>query len=122
VNPGRADRPRRRRVAAAPGAVIDLDRRRIEHALPGRTRYKYVAPRVEREGAGWKIVSPNCSRNIDAGGGEIAIACFMPTGAGRWQLLARDHAKGQWLPVADGLTLREALDLVCEDKAREFWR
>ncbi len=107
----------------APARVVDLDRRRIERALAGRSRYKYVQPRVEpmTPGDGWKIVSPNCSRNVDPDGGEIDIAAFEPDGAGRWRLLSRDHAAGTWVLKDEGLTLPQALALVCADTDREFW-
>ena len=105
-----------------PATVLDLDRRRIEHALGQRARYKYVAPRIEREGAGWKIVSPNCSRSVDPAGGDIDIAWFEPAPAGGWQLHARDHPAHCWILKAQGLTLPQALAIVCEDAAREYWQ
>ena len=75
-----------------------LDRARIARALARRQRYKYVKPHVEREGLGWKVVSPNCSRSVDAAGGEIAIAWLVPGSNGQWLLHARDHAQGCWGP------------------------
>ncbi len=110
-----------RALPPASGPVRDLDRLRIERALPRRARYKYVHPRIEREGEGWKIVCANCSRNIHADGGEIPIAWFVPAGPGRWMLHARDHAQSAWLPQADGLTLAQALDIVCADTTRVYW-
>jgi hypothetical protein len=106
--------------------VLQLDLARIERALAQRTRYRYVQPRVERAGAGWKIVSPNCSRNVDPSGGEIDIAWFQPNAAigadgPRWQVHARDHATGCWTLQAHGLTLTEALALVCADPLRVYW-
>ncbi|MBI5717780.1 MAG: hypothetical protein HZC37_08845 [Burkholderiales bacterium] len=103
------------------GPLVDLARVRIERALPRRERYKYVHPRVEREGAGWKIVSPNCSRNIDPHGGEIHIAWFVPAHEGLWLLHARDHAQGCWRPCAAAMPIDAALTLVCEDPERVFW-
>ncbi len=101
--------------------VVDLDRRRIERAVARRRRYRYVRPRIEPEGAGWKIVSPNCSRHIDTAGGEIDIAWFVPAGEGRWLLHARDHAARQWRVEATCLSLTDALRLVCLDVQRVFW-
>jgi hypothetical protein len=101
--------------------VVDLARVRIERALRRRARYKYVHPRVEREGAGWKIVSPNCSRNIDPQGGEIAIAWFLPANEGLWLLHARDHAQGCWRLSAAALPIDAAIALVCADAERIFW-
>lgn len=102
--------------------VMALPQARIARALDQRTRYKYVQPRVEPEGAGWKIVSPNCSRNVDPAGGDIAIAWFEPGPDGRWQLHARDHGAGRWRPVAQDLSLHEALARVCTDPLREYWQ
>jgi len=115
-------RTKRRPPSAEAGKVLVLDRVRIERALGRRARYKYVQPRVEREGPGWKVVSPNCSRNVDAAGGEIGIAWFVPDGDGRWRLHARDHAQGCWVLKAAGLTLDEALGRLCADPLREFWQ
>jgi hypothetical protein len=46
---------------------------------PGAAQPLQYVPRVLREGLGWKVVSPNCSRNIDREGGEIDIAWLVPT-------------------------------------------
>lgn len=102
--------------------VLALDRARIARALARRQRYKYVRPHVEREGAGWKVVSPNCSRSVDPAGGEIGIAWLVPTRHGQWQLHARDHARGCWVLKAAGLRLDEALQRLCTDPEREFWQ
>jgi hypothetical protein len=112
--------PLRRRPAPS-GHVVDLSALRIARVLARRSRYRYVAPRVEREGPGWRIVSPNCSRNIDPAGGEIAIAWLVPGTEGLWQLHGRDHAAQCWRAVAAGLTLEQALQQVCDDPLREFW-
>jgi hypothetical protein len=101
--------------------VLSLDRLRIERALAGRARYKYVKPKVMAEGAGWKIVSPNCSRSIDATGGPIDIAWFEPVSEGLWRLHARDHAHAAWVAKGEGVTLPEALARVLADTLHEFW-
>ena len=106
----------------AQGSVVALAPARIARALRGRERYKYVQPRVEREGLGWKVVSANCSRSIDRAGGDIDIAWFVPASDGRWLLHARDHAQGCWVLKAAGLTLAAALARVCTDPLREFWQ
>jgi hypothetical protein len=90
--------------------------------LRRRERYKYVRPRVEREGSGWKIVSPNCSRNVDPDGGEIDIAWLVPDNEGRWLLHARDHERGCWVLKATGVTLEQALEQVRADPLREYWK
>lgn len=113
---------RRRRVPRRSGGpVVDLMQARLERALAQRERYRYVTPRVEREGAGWKVVSPNCSRNVDPRGGDIDIAWLLPAEPGTWLLYARDHAARSWRPQATGVALDAALAQLCADPARVFW-
>lgn len=127
--------------------VVDLASRRLERlirdALSQRSRYRYVQPRVEREGLGWKVVSPNCSRNVDPDGGEIDIAWLVPGElaaagevasageagkvavageAGPWRLYARDHAEGCWRLRRQDAALQPLLDHLCADPARDFWQ
>lgn len=102
--------------------VMALDGARIARALARRERYRYVRARVEREGLGWKVVSPNCSRRIDPAGGEIAIAWLVPASNGQWLLHARDHHAGCWVLKAVGLRMDQALKRLCSDPQREFWR
>lgn len=102
--------------------VLEMVPRRIEQALAQRDRYKYVKPRVLREGMGWCIVSPNCSRRVDPDGGEIAIAWLAPAGPGHWNVYARDDDHETWERRAVDLSLDEAMSLVCADPHREFWR
>ncbi len=125
-----APRPRRRlpRKAVATDAsngVVSIAHQRIVRALATRERYRYVKPRVEAmddgDRPGWKVISPNCSRTVDARGGEIDIAWFVQQPDGRWQLRARDHALGRWRTALDGVTLQDALERVCEDPQREYW-
>jgi hypothetical protein len=114
-------RKARRGGPADAGAVRDLDQARILRALAQRERYRYVQPRVEPEGEGWKVVSPNCSRNIDASGGDIDIAWLRRADDGRWTLHARDHARQCWAARASGLCLADALARLCTDPQREYW-
>ncbi len=97
-----------------------LDARRIANALTQRERYKYVQPRVEREGRGWKVVSPNCSRNVDPQGGEIDIAWLVPHNEGGWLLYSREHAQDCWRLRSQG-PLPSLLTQLCADPNREFW-
>jgi len=115
----RASAPRRP-LAPPGGQVVSLERARILRALADRSRYRYVRPRVEPEGRGWVVVSPNCSRNIDPEGGEIAIAWLQPVRGG-WALHARDHARDRWRKQAGGLSLTEALAQLCSDPQRIYW-
>ena len=103
------------------GTVVALDRRRIERALRERARYKYVHPRVEALGAGWKVLSPNCSRSVTPDGGEIDIAWLLPSGDGNWLLHARDHAHAGWVCKSGPLPLVQALQRLCADPEREYW-
>ena len=109
--------PRRARAL-----VLSLAAQRIRNALKQRSRYKYVQPRVEPEGRGWKVVSPNCSRNIDPQGGEIEIAWLLPDTAGdQWLLHARDHAGQAWCLRQQG-SLPALLERLCADPGREYWQ
>lgn len=114
--------PRRSRPSApvSPArAVVSLDRLRVERAVARRSRYRYVQPRVLADGAGFRIVSPNCSRTVVADGGEIDIALLQPLVQG-WMLLARDHGRGEWVTVSQG-TLSGLLTLLAADPSRLFW-
>lgn len=123
--------PHRRVSADAPGPAAALQRQvldpvlqHIVAALAARLRYRYVQPLVLPQdaavGTGWKIVSPNCSRQISPDGGLIPIAWLQPD-AGRWQLHAHNHRRQQWVLVASNLTLDDAMDLVCQDPLGSFW-
>jgi hypothetical protein len=113
--------PLRRRPGRAAAPVLSLTQARIERALRQRTRYRYVAPRVVAEGAGWLVLSANCSRNIDPAGGEIPIAWLLPDSAGTWTLHARDHAQATWVARDVGLALDLALQQLCSDPERVYW-
>ena len=118
-------RPARRRrrpgPASAAGNVLPLDARRIEKAIERRERYKYVTPRVVREGLGWKVVSPNCSRNVDPQGGEIDIAWLVPGAENEWYLYSRDHKLDCWQLRGQGALPALLLQLAA-DPLREFWQ
>jgi hypothetical protein len=114
---------RRRPQALASGAQVQsLDAHRIERALPQRSRYRYVHPRVVAEGAGWKVVSPNCSRNVDPAGGDIDIAWLVPDPEGGWLLHARDHARQCWVHRRSEASLALLLAHLCADPQREYWQ
>ncbi|MFO1327637.1 MAG: hypothetical protein U1F56_09800 [Rubrivivax sp.] len=100
-------------------ALVDLDQARIERALERRARYRYVRPRVLAEPEGFRIVSPNCSRSVQADGAEIDIARLLRR-AGHWELQSRDHDAGRWLHAASG-PLPELLRLLALDPSRLFW-
>jgi hypothetical protein len=114
---------KRRRPAGAPASsnVLPLDARRIEKAIEQRERYRYVTPRVVREGLGWKVLSPNCSRNVDPQGGEIDIAWLVAGADNEWHLYARDHQLDCWQLRAQG-TLPALLQQLAADPQREFWQ
>jgi hypothetical protein len=106
---------------AAAAAVLDLDLMRIRRAVASRVRYRYVKPRIVREGEGWMVLSPNCSRNVDAAGGEIPIAWLHPAEHRLWLLHARDHAAGRWIRYGDPMPLPLALERLRLDRDRLFW-
>jgi len=101
--------------------IHDMDRIRIERALPHRVRYRYVQPQIERsEDGGWVISSPCCSRNIDPTGGVIQIAWIEPV-EGAWALYFRDHVHDRWVLHDESRHLQPLLDEVCLDPMRVFW-
>jgi hypothetical protein len=104
-----------------PGNVFALDRVRIERGIAQRERYKYVVPRVEQEGLGWKIVSPNCSRNIDPQGGESTSPgwCRRAMAAGCCTRATMRSAAGSCASPGSRWPMRWP---VCADPAREFWQ
>jgi len=104
------------------GVAGDLDLRRIQKALRQRARYRYVRPSIERAPDGYRIVSPCCSRNIDAAGGTIDIAWlqFLPDTA-RWRLHSKDHRAQAWTLQSEG-RLHELLALLNQDPQRVFWQ
>lgn len=103
------------------GGVADFTLHRVERALRERVRYRYVRPRVWREGGWLRIDSPCCSRNVDPQGGVIDIARLGRTPTGIWRLESRDHAAGRWVAHTRSERLDELLDLVCIDSERVFW-
>jgi hypothetical protein len=108
---------------AATAQVRDLIQHRLERALRARARYRYVRPQVQREGSGFRIQSPCCSRNVDPKGGTIDIALLVPdaSDSGRWSLCARDHVQGEWVMQRASASLAQLLDLLCVDAERRFW-
>lgn len=110
-------------AAAAPasGQVRDFMQHRLERALRERVRYRYVRPLVLREGDGFRIQSPCCSRNVDPEGGMIDIALLLPSAAQRWCLSARDHVNSIWVLRFQDEPLDVLLDLLCVDNERQFW-
>lgn len=109
--------------AAAASPVWVLDRARIEVALEGRLRYRYVHPTVAPapQGAGWVVRSPNCSRRIDPAGGPIDIAWLQPLDGGAWRLHGRDHDRQAWVARLDAPHLPAALERLVLDPLKEFW-
>lgn len=100
----------------------DLDRRRLARALVRRHRYRYVTPRVLREGDSLRVTSPNCSRNIDADGGVIDIALLRYAAGERlWRLHYRDHAAARWCCGRESNDLDALLEELIRDPQRCYW-
>ena len=100
----------------------ELERRRIVRALKGRARYRYVMPELQTEPGGFRIVSPCCSRNVDAEGGTIDIARIeYDKRIAAWRLYSKNHATREWVPQAEG-QLHALLDLLTADPDRVFWQ
>jgi hypothetical protein len=101
----------------------DVDRKRIERALAGRERYRYVTPAVRPTERGYRIESPCCSRNIDEHGGIIDIARIVFVAGPRgWQLYRRNHEQRAWEYYAAYATLAALLTELNQDRRRVFWQ
>lgn len=101
----------------------DLDRRRIERALSGRKRYRYVSPEVRIVDDGYLVRSPCCSRNIDPEGGVIDIALLIcRSGKAPWRLYSREDATDQWALRGSFAGLGDLLEHLSSDTERVFWR
>jgi len=100
----------------------ELDQRRVTRALLGRHRYRYVTPTVRTVEHGYLITSPNCSRNIDADGGEIEIALVQfEEASARWRLFYMNHVRHGWSLGAEANQLTELLSELCQDPLRRYW-
>ena len=115
-----------RKIEVGPGDCPhpnDVDRKRIERALAGRERYRYVSPAVRPVERGYRIESPCCSRNIDEQGGIIDIARieYVPESSG-WRLYRRDHRQNDWEFYAEYATLAVLLSELNQDQRRIFWQ
>jgi hypothetical protein len=100
----------------------EVDEHRILRSLKRRARYRYVSPEVEAEADGYRIVSPCCSRNVDAGGGKIDIARLVcDEQPGVWLLYSRNHVAQSWELQGEG-RLHALLALLCADPQRIFWK
>ena len=100
----------------------EVDCKRVERALAGRARYRYVSPRVYPARNGYRVESPCCSRNVDREGGVIDIARleYVPSGK-RWLLYRKDHRSDQWEYYTELPCLGDALELLKCDPLRMFW-
>jgi hypothetical protein len=108
------------RLGSAPDDVNELDLRRIRRLLSQRSRYRYVSPVVTATANGYRIDSPNCSRNVAQDGGVIPIALLAPHAAG-WQLHWYDHQTAGWHSAGIHARLVDAVARLNEDPARLFW-
>jgi hypothetical protein len=119
-----------RRKQATPAPTIppqrqpnEFDKRRIERKLQDRKRYRYVTPRVIAEASGYRIESPCCSRTIDPQGGTVDVALLhYDAETGAWELHAKDHAAGGWHLHSLHTSLGDAVCLLAEDSAKDFWK
>lgn len=107
--------------APSSARVFDLLQHRLQLSLRGRTRYRYVKPRVFLEDGCYRVQSPCCSRRIDPEGGLIDIALLEPQPDKRWRLASRDHVTQTWVTRCQQASLRTVLDLLCNDPDRQFW-
>ncbi len=108
------------RVATHPN---DLDRKRIERAMKGRKRYRYVSPVVVPVTGGYRVESACCSRNIDPEGGVVDIALIMyEPEAANWLLFRRNHDLKEWELHSTYDRIFDLLNELNTDEGREFWQ
>ena len=101
----------------------ELDARRIMKRLAQRQRYRYVTPRVVFVENGYQIVSPCCSRKVDAQGGEIDIARLeYAQQEEMWLLFRKNHAAKSWELYMRAVRLDSVLTVLNDDVKREFWQ
>ena len=101
----------------------EFDLKRIERMLEHRARYRYVSPLVMPIEEGYLVMSPCCSRNIDAGGGIIDIARIKyDYPRGQWRLYCKDHGLAVWTLHSTAATLHELIGVLNADPARVFWQ
>lgn len=112
-----------RPVRGSPTQPNDLDRRRIERALAGRKRYRYVSPSVQALDDGYLVRSPCCSRNVDPEGGVIDIALLRyRKGARPWRLYRKEDGMRRWELRGSYAGLPDLLEHLACDPDRVFWR
>lgn len=101
----------------------EFDLRRISRMLAQRVRYRYVEPEVQAMASGYQIVSPCCSRNIDASGGTIDIARLeYGHSDGMWRLYHKDHTLNEWQLYSIAPALHMLVTQLNEDPLRVFWQ
>lgn len=101
----------------------EFDLRRIARLLAQRVRYRYVEPEVQAIAGGYQIVSPCCSRNIDASGGTIDIARLEYVyQEGLWRLYHKDHQRNMWQLHTVAPMLKMLITQLNEDPSRVFWQ
>lgn len=109
--------------APTPRHPNELDLRRIERAIAGRQRYKYVQPRVLGHADGYLVRSPCCSRNVEPDGSEIDVALLAWTqSAPGWSLFRRDHRAQAWILDSRFRRLPDLFGRLNTDPDRVFWQ
>lgn len=101
----------------------EFDLWRIGRLLEQRVRYRYVSPEVKPIVGGYLVVSPCCSRNIDASGGTIDIAWLeYAHPEGIWRLYHKDHELGVWRLYSAATALQVLIVCLNQDPSRVFWQ
>lgn len=101
----------------------EFDLKRIERMLEHRVRYRYVTPVVQAIDEGYLVMSPCCSRNIDADGGIIEIARIKYDHPKKeWRIYYKDHGLAAWVLHSTAPTLHELIAGLNEDSSRVFWQ
>lgn len=101
----------------------EFDRKRIERALAGRMRYRYVSPSVLTIDGGYIVRSPCCSRNVDPNGGVVDVAMLLYDSPPKaWHLYGKDHDVQEWYLHATYDRLAGLLEHLNADPSRRFWQ
>jgi hypothetical protein len=101
----------------------EFDRKRIERAIAGRKRYRYVSPSVHQIGGGYIVRSPCCSRKVESHGGVVDIALLLYAKAPQpWRLSRKDHERQQWQLHTLYERLSDLLDYLNADPTRQLWQ
>ena len=101
----------------------EIDLLRVERAIAGRARYRYVTPSVLPVPDGYVVRSPCCSRKVDPSGGEIDVAWLhWIEQSACWALHRKDHRTECWVEDGRFTRLPELFARLNADPQKVFWQ